>query len=742
MTSYSDIAEAIRKGASLDKIRELAGGELVWDLPVDQDTPLLEFMCSAGRFDLLEEAADRDLLTAEDGIGRLNSLMILARYSDSVSVLKKLLEKGADPLSGGNTAATPLHQAAALGNSAVLALLLEHVEDPDPEDEMGRTPLHYAAQAGAQMCVDMLLEKGADPLTPDVAGDTPLAMLLLSPDPGERRLAQSVISAMDKWPFDIQALVVRGPTDVLRSSLSRLDPTIRGPEGETLMHFAKRRKIASLLAGIGVPVDSPDSHGITPLMRALEQEASPRLIRWFLENGADPNARDEMGRTPLMYAADAGTPESVKILLEHGADISKRDDSRATVLFHAAESEAATAPEIIRMLVDAGAAVNARGERSETPLMAAVRARNLENARTLLELGADPRARDSYGTTALDIAREEEFEEMIELLEEGGADSTYPANVRRVLNSVDEMASLLEGVEYEAETFVLLYPAPFDPADPSRIGGAPIGIDSEKWPRTEPWVLRLYENALGEIDPTNPHMEHILTVDMRDIEDLPEGLDEDVGAVSFFVARAAGGLLTGVVPDQGNSPDNPVYRIIQIPETTLEEGMVLAEQPVRYPGSVKRRGLAMLAISVPAALRWAVTDEDTINAIASGTIEDLESYVMDRCFPGNPDDELRDEIVRPYVRTVTERLSHRTLANLMAVMSDLRVDLSECSYIGPYPIWLDDPPEDYDEYEFILQFGRDLVPEMAMPEEGLVFVFSSGALHQAPPEDEEDWEEE
>ncbi len=739
MTAYQDITQALENGASLEDMKKLAGEEFSWDSPDDQTPPMLELFCSTGRFDLLLQAADEGLLTAEDAVGRISSIMFLARYDEAAGVIAKLLEKGADPMAGGDTAATPLHQAAALGNSSVLSVLSEYVDDVDPEDEMGRTPLHYAAQAGATECVDILLEKGANPLVPDMAGTLPVSQLLLSPDPEDRKRAADIIGALDEWPFEIQSLVVSAPTDVLRTYIRRITPKLRGPEGETLMHSVKRRKSAELLANHGVPVDEPDIHGVTPLMRALEREASMKLIRWFLDRGADLNARDELGRTPLMYAADAGTPEAVKLLLDRGADVTRRDDSRATVLFHAAESEAATAPEIIRMLVDAGAAVNARGERNETPLMAAVRAHNLENVRTLLELGADPRARDSYGTTALDIAREEEFDDMIELLEEGGADATYPANVRQVLNSVDEMTSLLEDINYETETFVLLYPAPFDPADPSRIGGAPIGMTSDDWPKTQPWVLRFYEQALGETDPTNPHMEHVLTVDMRDIEDLPDGLDEDVGALSFFVARAAGGLLTGLVPDQGNSPDNPVYRIVQISEDTLEEGVVLAEQPVSYPGAVKRRGLAMLAIEVPAALRWAVTDEETINAIASGTITDLEAHVMERCFPGEEDDELRDEIVKPFVQAVTSSLPHRTVANLMGVMSDLRVDLSECSYIGPYPTWLDDPPEEYDEYAFVFQFGRDLVPEMAMPDDGLVFVFSSGALHQAPGED--DWDQ-
>ncbi|KAL2292969.1 hypothetical protein FJTKL_07995 [Diaporthe vaccinii] len=46
----------------------------------------------------------------------------------------------------------------------------------------------------------------------------------------------------------------------------------------------------------------------------------PRLVRWLLENGADPNAQDVEGVSPLKYALFRMDFEAVDLLLQYGAD--------------------------------------------------------------------------------------------------------------------------------------------------------------------------------------------------------------------------------------------------------------------------------------------------------------------------------------------------------------------------------------------------------------------------------------
>ena len=88
-------------------------------------------------------------------------------------------------------------------------------------------------------------------------------------------------------------------------------------------------------------------------------------VRAFIEAGADVNARDAEGMTPLMYAAKSGNIESVRILIESGADVTAQDSERRTPLSLAAKRENA---EIVRLLTEAGADVNSQGfeERNRT----------------------------------------------------------------------------------------------------------------------------------------------------------------------------------------------------------------------------------------------------------------------------------------------------------------------------------------------------------------------------------------
>lgn len=165
--------------------------------------------------------------------------------------------------------------------------------------------------------------------------------------------------------------------------------------------------------------------GMTPLM-ACSTRAIAAIL---LERGADARARDLLGATALHHAVFA--PEAVSLaplLVSHGADvnaIAEKQNAESPLLaarrlfFEGRDPKRAEA--VIRMLVAAGADVNAADDAGYTALATAAVNRKPDMTRLLLSLGADTARRTKDGQTPLAIARELGFMEIAELLIADGA---------------------------------------------------------------------------------------------------------------------------------------------------------------------------------------------------------------------------------------------------------------------------------------------------------------------------------
>lgn len=175
----------------------------------------------------------------------------------------------------------------------------------------------------------------------------------------------------------------------------------------------------ALLGGLAVAED------------VLELVLAPaHQVREAIERGTDFTTRDDSVQSLLMIASGGNPDEEViKLLLEAGTDPNARDFQGSTPLHRAALYNSNSA--IIPILVAAGAKVEAResiGGRDMgwTPLMAAAFANEPQVVAALLEEGASPNATERvYGRSALIIAaRSTEHPEVIDVLLDGGAIGT------------------------------------------------------------------------------------------------------------------------------------------------------------------------------------------------------------------------------------------------------------------------------------------------------------------------------
>lgn len=115
----------------------------------------------------------------------------------------------------------------------------------------------------------------------------------------------------------------------------------------------------------GVDVDSWDNDGVTALLRAANAR-KPQAVRWLLDAGANPTARDLSGRSLLHLLV--AYPETLPLL------------DRAIAL---------------------GLSVDDQYDAGDTPLMTALAAGHLAGVRALLDRGADPSRLDRHGNTAV-----------------------------------------------------------------------------------------------------------------------------------------------------------------------------------------------------------------------------------------------------------------------------------------------------------------------------------------------------
>ena len=119
------------------------------------------------------------------------------------------------------------------------------------------------------------------------------------------------------------------------------------------MAWQSRLPLVALLAALLSVTSISQGNSGEAFYAAIRADDLPRL-NGLLSAGADVNAKDERGVTPLMYTAWVGSVDAMKQLLDHGADPNLSNSSGSTALMLSATQIAK-----VRLLRDRGAKVNA-----------------------------------------------------------------------------------------------------------------------------------------------------------------------------------------------------------------------------------------------------------------------------------------------------------------------------------------------------------------------------------------------
>ena len=365
-----------------------------------------------------------------------------------------------------------VYRAAALDLQLLNAALLDQsLIVPDHLDLINTSSLHIAVKKSALNLARLLLQKGANPNLKDFSGYTPLHMAVVYE-------IEAMVRLLLSWGADTEMKEMRGSTPIQIASS-------RGGNESILL----------LLIDKGANIETRDSKGQTPLGNAIgsdSQSLAQKLIRhgadvnakvnksdmggtllfqavssrnqWavnmLLENGANPQAVDGMGRQVLYYAVERSQESMVKVLLDHGgvkyvtippilktmvhlavsrgnltiiemilkagADTNEKDcwgNAPLHDLIGQGPTDLAQISQIFGLLLEYGAQVNTRNNSDNTPLHLALTSCRTDVVQMLLDAGADPCLVNWEGKAALDLAQElcqrssdPQWKEILELL--------------------------------------------------------------------------------------------------------------------------------------------------------------------------------------------------------------------------------------------------------------------------------------------------------------------------------------
>jgi ankyrin repeat protein len=408
--------------------------------------------------------------------GGSDSRLINAIKSRDATLTRSLLSQHVDVNALESDGSTALMWAVYQDQLDTADALIHAGAKVDAANALGSTPLSLATLNGNAVMVDRLLKAGANANRPLPSGETPLMTAARTGSVDSVKLLLAHDAKVDAHEIKrgqtaLMWAVAENHPEVVQVLLEhKADVHVKSNSGFTPLLFAAQQgnlDLAKILLAAGADVDeaTPDYGNALVVASASGHEA---LSQFLLEKGADPNSADSCGITPLHYALMLGLArvggignqplttlwyrpnmhELAKALLAHGADPNARikkfpslPASRKIVaisLVGATPFLLASASydlDIMQLLVEHGADPKLSTKENTTPLMVAAglpegldyslappdEMRILEATRTLVEMGADVRAANETGETALHGAAYVGADKVVQYLVDKGA---------------------------------------------------------------------------------------------------------------------------------------------------------------------------------------------------------------------------------------------------------------------------------------------------------------------------------
>ena len=400
---------------------------------------------------LISAAAD---VNAANNYGE--SPLSLACQNQNVALVNTFLGAGANPHAVKPSGETILMTAARAGSLDIINLIL--ARDPAVnarEPAKGQTALMWAAAHKNHTVVEALIVAGADVNAASTGGstalhfavqqgDVPTATSLLAA--GANVHAAMTVRQMDQFTLGLVE-TLDGMTPLwLAITICRQDgpeyfgasSALSASEIRLSLSCPVNEELGVLFLDHGADPNAPAGAGFPPLHRAV-QTGMGTLVKALLAHGANPNARVPndvrqwtgknrrgarrilpvpIGATPFFMAAWTLRPEIMQVLLAAGADPHITAADNTTPLMAAAgvngrptmgysrRRDTDKVLEAVRAALDQGADINAANDSGQTPMHGAAKLKSTELIQLLADNGATVDVEDTEGQTPLSLAGE------------------------------------------------------------------------------------------------------------------------------------------------------------------------------------------------------------------------------------------------------------------------------------------------------------------------------------------------
>ncbi len=169
--------------------------------------------------------------------------------------------------------------------------------------------------------------------------------------------------------------------------------------------FNDTKAVAQALKA-GVDPNSRDEKGNPLLVIAMREKSADVATLLINDQRTDLDATNAAGENAMMIASLQGLTPMVKLLIDKDAEVNKK--GWAPLHYAATNGH----DDIVQILLDASAYVDAESPNGTTPLMMAARGGHITTCKVLLDGGADVRLKNQLGMTAVDFAMQSNQKEI------------------------------------------------------------------------------------------------------------------------------------------------------------------------------------------------------------------------------------------------------------------------------------------------------------------------------------------